>query len=98
MSRVRVSTTVDGDRLAQARRLLGMRDSDVFDAALEALVRNVTIDRELKALGRFPYAADPELSMPAGPSDLDDAMPYDGDVPPEVIALARKRRAERAKR
>ncbi|HSL57792.1 MAG TPA: antitoxin MazE5 [Acidimicrobiales bacterium] len=40
MARERVSTTVDGDLLAEARaRQGGLSDSALFDAALAALVR-----------------------------------------------------------
>jgi post-segregation antitoxin (ccd killing protein) len=40
MARERVSTTVDGDLLAEARaRHAGVNDSRLFDAALAALVR-----------------------------------------------------------
>lgn len=40
MARERVSTTVDGDLLAEARaRQVGLSDSALFDAALAALVR-----------------------------------------------------------
>lgn len=40
MARERVSTTVDGDLLAEARaRQAGVNDSALFDAALAALVR-----------------------------------------------------------
>lgn len=40
MPRERVSTTVDGDLLAEARaRQAGVNDSALFDAALAALVR-----------------------------------------------------------
>lgn len=40
MPRRRVSTTVDGDLLAEARkRRAGLNDADLFDAALSALVR-----------------------------------------------------------
>ena len=40
MARERVSTTVDGDLLAEARtRQAGLNDSALFDAALTALVR-----------------------------------------------------------
>lgn len=41
MTRARVSTTVDGDLLAEARsRHAGVNDSALFDAALAALVRS----------------------------------------------------------
>jgi len=40
MARERVSTTVDGDLLAEARtRQAGLNDAALFDAALTALVR-----------------------------------------------------------
>lgn len=40
MARERVSTTVDGDLLAEARsRKAGLNDAALFDAALTALVR-----------------------------------------------------------
>lgn len=41
MARQRVSTTVDGDLLAEARTLrAGVNDATLFDAALTALVRS----------------------------------------------------------
>ena len=41
MARERVSTTVDGDLLAEARTLrAGANDAALFDAALTALVRS----------------------------------------------------------
>jgi hypothetical protein len=41
MARERVSTTVDGDLLAEARSLrAGVNDAGLFDAALAALVRS----------------------------------------------------------
>lgn len=40
MARERISTTVDGDLLAEARaRRAGVNDAALFDAALAALVR-----------------------------------------------------------
>lgn len=40
MARVRVSTTVDGDLLARARRLqVGPTDASLLEAALKALLR-----------------------------------------------------------
>lgn len=40
MSRERISTTVDGDLLAEARaRQAGVNDAALFDAALAALLR-----------------------------------------------------------
>lgn len=53
MARERISTTVDGDRLAEARRITGAStDAALFDAALEALLadhRAVEIDRAYAA-------------------------------------------------
>ena len=99
MSRVRISTTVDGERLHAARELLGLRDSDLFDRALASIIREATIRQELAALDRFPYAADPDLAMPDLPAigDADDELPYDSEVPAAVIDLARTRRARREK-
>ena len=58
MSRVRVSTTVDGDLLAEVRRLRsGANDAKLLDEALGALVaRNRTseIDAAYAAYGEFP--------------------------------------------
>lgn len=99
MNRVRISTTVDGEQLSTARELLGLRDSDLFDRALAAVVREVTINRELAALDRYPYAADPELAMPELPPIglTDHDLPYDAAVPAAVLAIARKRRAQRTR-
>jgi hypothetical protein len=97
MTRVRISTTVDGERLERARLLLGVRDCDLFDAALEAVIREAIVARELDAIDRFPYATDPELSVPGAPPDVADKLSYDGEVPLHVRALAKKRRAQRTR-
>ncbi len=91
MSRVRVSTTVDRDRLERLRALSGLRDSELFDVALAAALRELTIARELEALDRMPYDTDPELVMPAAPDALDDGF----DAPKRVHEMARRRRARR---
>lgn len=92
MSRVRVSATVDADRLATARQLTGARDSALLDRALAALVEQVQGEREAAALAAQPYDTDPDLvwTVPPGPD-----LPYDGDVPPDVLreVEARRRRA-----
>lgn len=90
MARTRVSTTVDGDRLERARQLFGGSDSELLDRALELLVRRLDAEREVAALDADPYEQDADLlwQAPPGPD-----LPYDGDVPPEVAALARERRA-----
>lgn len=94
MQRVRISTTVDGGLLRRARHLAGMRDSDLFDKALESVVRELNIERERAALERFPYTADAELLMPEPPGDSQNELAYDGKVPKRVRQLAEKRRAQ----
>ena len=58
MSRVRVSTTVDGDLLARARDLLAHRtDAALLDEALRALLarhRAAEIDAMYEAYDRHP--------------------------------------------
>ena len=99
MTRVRISTTVDGEQLAAARELLGLRDCELFDRALTVIVRDASISRELASLDRYPYAADPDLAMPNLPaiSATDDDLPYDAEVPAAVLALARQRRKQRSR-
>ena len=61
MARERVSTTVDGDLLAEARaHLAGLSDSALFDAALTALVRAsraAEIDAAYAAYDEQPLSA-----------------------------------------
>lgn len=92
MERVRISTTVDASRLARCRRLIQGRDSEVLDRALDALIEQEETRRELEALARLPYEDDPDLSWsaPSGPD-----LPYDGNIPADVVDLASRRRAER---
>jgi hypothetical protein len=91
MKRVRISATVDGASLEHARRLTGARDSQLLDHALGALVRELQAEQERAALQAHPYDADPELSwtVPTAPD-----LPYEGDIPAEVIALAEARRSD----
>lgn len=69
MGRARVSTTVDGDLLASARRALApMNDSAVLDAALAALLnrqRATEIDATYAAYDEHP------LGEPDAWGDLD---------------------------
>ena len=92
MKRVRVSTTVDGGRLAACRRLLRTSDSRLLDRALQALINELEAAAEIRALEEFPYDGDPELA-----SIVSDApvLPYDGDVPKEVLLRAKARRRRR---
>lgn len=58
MTRVRVSTTVDGDLLERARQLdTAKNDATLLDEALEALLgrhRRAEIDRQYEAYDRIP--------------------------------------------
>lgn len=89
MARVRISTTVDGIRLEACRRLVPLPDSKLIDRALDALAADVLTRREVDALADQPYDDDPELAWvaPPGPD-----LPYDAEVPAEVLALAKARR------
>lgn len=91
MSRVRISTTVDGARLAAARGLLDVNDATLVDRALAALVEELEAERERQALEAMPYDEDPDLSWqpPATPAP---GLPYDGEVPDDVKRQAARRR------
>ena len=54
MTRVRISTTVDADLLAEARRLVGKKDAEVIDEALRDLVRSHR-DAEIDAAYQRAY-------------------------------------------
>lgn len=92
MGRVRISATVDGASLERARTLTGARDSRLLDQALAALLRQLEAEHERRVLTGAPYDADPDLTWesPSGPD-----LPYDGEVPAEVLALAARRRRKR---
>ncbi len=92
MNRVRISTTVDARALAECRRLLDVPDSRLIDRALEALRAQVEAERELAALEAEPYEEDPALSWSAPPGP---DLPYDGEVPRDVVRLAARRRRRR---
>lgn len=89
MSRERISTTVDRDRLAACRRLLGTSDSRLFDQALAVLLDALEGDRERQALGVMPYDEDSDLAWEAPEFP---GLPYDGEVPEDVQRLAAARR------
>ena len=92
MSRVRISTTVDATSLERARQLLPGADSRLLDRALLALIDDLEEDRELAALAALPYEDDPDLAWEAPPGP---DLPYDGEVPDDVIQLALERRRQR---
>jgi hypothetical protein len=93
MTRVRISTTVDAQRWAAARRLLGGSNSQVVDRALAALIEQLEAEQERTALAAFPYEDDADLAWEAPPGDPD--LPYDGEVPADVLRLAEQRRWQR---
>jgi hypothetical protein len=86
---------VDTVRLERARRLRAGRDSELFDAALAALIDQEEQRRELAAFDRAPYDIDADLTAPDPDVDWDRELPYDGSIPDEVVELARRRRAQR---
>ncbi|MGI8684817.1 MAG: hypothetical protein ACR2MO_06970 [Acidimicrobiales bacterium] len=69
--------------------MLAAPDSRILDRALKALIDQLEEERELAALAAFPYEDDPDLDMATAPgADL----PYDGEVPADVLRLAAQRR------
>jgi len=95
MVRVRISTTVDADRLGLARSLCERPDSELIDRALALFIETVENERERRALLAQPYEADPELQMPAVSPEGFDGLPYDGEIPEHVLRLAEARRRRR---
>ena len=89
MPRVRISTTVDAQLLATVRRMLSAPDSRILDRALKALVDEVEEAHELAVLAAMPYEDDPDLNWATAPGA---DPPYDGDVPADVVDMARRRR------
>ncbi len=90
-NRTRISTTVDTDRLARARREFDLNDAQLVDRALEALLGEVDDAKERAALLAQPYDEDEALAWSVGPGE---SLPYDGDVPDHVQRLASERRAQ----
>jgi hypothetical protein len=92
MTRARISTTVDAERLQRGRHLLQISDSELFDRALEVLIAQVVAERERAALSALPYEDDPDVAWtaPSGPD-----LPYEGEVPARVRKLAERRRHTR---
>jgi hypothetical protein len=69
--------------------MLGTNDSQILDRALAALIEQLEGEQELAALAALPYEDDPDLAWPVVPGP---DLPYDGEVPAEVLRLAAKRR------
>lgn len=89
MGRVRISTTVDEQRLEELRRRLALKDSELLDRALLALLEQIETEVELTALEQHPYEDDPDLAWEAPPGP---DLPYDGGIPRDVVELAARRR------
>lgn len=89
MTRVRISTTVDAQCWATARRLLGGSNSQIVDRALVALIEQLEAEQERAALAALPYENDADLAWEAPPGP---DLPYDGEVPADVLRLAEQRR------
>ena len=83
---------MDAQRWAAARRLLAGTHSQIVDQALAVLVEHLEAEQERAALAALPYEQDPDLAWeaPAGPD-----LPYDGEVPPDVLRLAEQRQRAR---
>lgn len=90
MARVRVSTTVDAHNWETVRRLLDAPSSQIVDRALAALIDQLETAHEHAVLREMPYEDDPDLAWDA---PTPPALPYEGDVPAEVLRLAKRRRA-----
>lgn len=91
MSRVRISTTVDSAVWEELRRLVAGPASRLVDSALRELLTKLETDRERAALQAAPYAGDPQLNWESSP---EPDLPYDADVPSDVLDLARARREQ----
>ena len=79
---------MDAERLERCRRLLGETDSVLVDRALKALIDELQSVEEIRALERAPYEEDPELAWDVS----EPPLPYEGKIPPEVVAKAKRRR------
>jgi hypothetical protein len=94
MTRARISTTVDAEKLADARARFGGRDADLFDQALELWLRTELIEHERRAILARPYDDDPDLRVQTTEHTIAD-LPYDGEPPESVRRLAELRRKKR---
>jgi hypothetical protein len=68
--------------------MVNTSDSKLLDRALEVLLRELEGRHELAALAAQPYEDDPDLAWDTDPGP---SLPYDGDIPPEVLQLAERR-------
>lgn len=89
MNRVRISTTVDGARLAACRAALGVSDSKMLDEAMRLLLDHLEEASEREALRAMPYHEDADV---AWETPLVSGLLYDGEIPEDVQRLAESRR------
>jgi hypothetical protein len=68
--------------------MVNTSDSKLIDRALEALLQELDGRHELEAIAAQPYEDDPDLAWATDPGP---SLPYDDDVPPEVLRLAERR-------
>lgn len=80
---------MDAQRWDTARRLLGGSNSQVVDRALAVLIEQLEAEQERAALAALPYEDDADLAWEAPPGP---DLPYDGEVPADVLRLAEQRR------
>jgi hypothetical protein len=94
MTRARISTTVDAEKLADARARFGGRDADLFDQALELWLQTELIERERRAILARPYDDDPDLRVQSSEHTVAD-LEYVGDPPESVLRRAKLSRHSR---
>ena len=93
VKRVRVATTVDAHRVT-ALRLLGAPSSEIVDRALAALIDQLETAHEREVLTALPYEDDSDLAWEAA---ADQSLPYEADVPADVVRLAKQRRSKQGR-
>ena len=84
MAREKATITVDREKLAEARAVLGVPTaSAAIDVALSELIRRYRIRNDVKAYARTPPTAE-EAALGAAPHDWDDLADdtdWDADWP-----------------
>lgn len=78
MAREKVTITLDREKAAAARELLGINStSDAIDVALERLVRTERLRSDVAAYRRFPVTRDEvEAGAVGACGDIDDATDW----------------------
>jgi hypothetical protein len=85
MAREKATITLDREKAAAARELLGIDStSEVIDVALGRLVRSERLRSDVAAYRRFPTTSDEvELGLLVASGDIDDDTDWDalyGDI------------------